>query len=230
MNVPIITMDAPAAKKAYTDYHRLVLERRVERRQELREKGRGLGKTLRMLKSERSRLEQEDEELMAGYKALANGQQLINLPQVMRAAGVQPGTHFPALAIAGATWKDCFFCVDTGGSFYSEVNWLPWRQRGGPKVVRVNRGVLPGETTNDGWRAANKLPGYPIKAIVPSIPVHLRPNNVEKYWILWDAVWTPAPPEDPLLLKRLGRDIFAIVAQWDLTDLERSILEGRLGT
>jgi hypothetical protein len=232
MDVPIITMEVKAAKKAYTDYHRLVLERRVERRQELREKGRALGKTLRMLKSERTRLEREDEELMAAYKALANNQRVISLPQVMKAAGVQPNTHLPALALAGAAWKDCFFQVDSGAAFYSEERWIPWRQRaaGGTAVIRLSRQVFPAETTDESWRANYKMPGYPVKAIVPSIPPPLRPNNVEKYFILWDAVWTPAPPVDPLLLKRIGRDIFVVVAQWDLTPLERSVLEGRLGS
>jgi len=232
MNVPIITMDQKAAKKAYADYHRVVLERRTERRRELRQKGQELGRTLRILKTDRSRLEREDEELMIAYKALAQGQQVINLPQVMRAAGVQEKTHLPALAIARATWKDCFFQIQNGRGFYSEDQWIHWRERDRAtptKVVRLAGSVFPGETTNEFWRTEHRLPRYPVKAIVPSIPPHLRPSKLENYFILWDAVWQPAPPVDPLLLKRLGRDTFAIVAQWDLTPLERSILEGRIG-
>lgn len=233
MNVPIITMDQKVAKKAYTDYHRLVLERRAERRAELRQKGRDLGRTLRMLKADRSRLEREDEELMTAYKALAHGQQVINLPQVIRVAGVQEKTHLPALAIARATWKDCFFQIQNGRGFYSEESWLGYRDRDrdtSTKLIRLAGSVFPAETTDETWRQNNRLPRYPVKAIVPSIPAHLRPSKPENYFILWDAVWQPAPPVDPLLLKRLSRDMFAVVAQWDLTPLERSILEGRIGT
>jgi len=232
MNVPIIEMDQKAAKKAYSDYHRLVLERRAERRAEIRRKGQELGRTLRMLKADRSRLEREDEELMTAYKALANGHQVINLPQVIRAAGVQANTHLPALAIARANWKDCFFQINSERGFYSEESWLGYRDRDrdtSTKFVRLAGSVFPAETTDEGWRRTNGLPRYPVKAIVPSIPPHLRPTKLENYFILWDAVWQPAPPVDPLLLKRLSRDMFAVVAQWDLTPLERSILEGRIG-
>jgi hypothetical protein len=233
MNVPIIAMDQAAAKKAYRDYHRLVLEQRTQRRRELREKGRVLGKTIRMLKSERSRLEQEDEELMTAYKALAAGQRVLNLTQVMRAAGVQTGTHLPALAIARATWKDCFFRIENSGTgYFNNDNWLSWRERDRAtslNTVRVSRGVFPAETTDESWRRQHKLIGYPVKAIVPSVPAHLRPANLEKFFILWDAVWEPAPPVDPLLLKRISRDMFVVLATWDLTPLEQSVLEGRLG-
>ncbi len=230
MNIQTITMDADAAKKAYRDYHRLVLERRVELRRELHEKGKALGKTLRMLRTERSRLELEDEELMAAYKALGNNQRVINLPQVLHAAGVQPKTFLPALAVARADWKDCHFQIQNSAAYFHEASWLPYRDRdrGGPRTLRVSLATFPAETTNTDWRAKNGLVRYPVRALVPSIPPHLRPSKLEKYFILWDAVWTPAAPVDPFLLKRISRDMFAIVAQWDLTAVERSVLEGRL--
>lgn len=231
MNVPTIAMDQKTAKKAYADYHRLVLERRAERRAEIRRKGHELGRTVRMLKADRSRLEREDEELMTAYKALAHGQQIINLPQVIRAAGVQEKTSLPALAIGRATWKDCFFQIQNGRGLYSEESFVRYREDrdSSTKVVRLAGSVFPAETTDLAWRQTNGLPRYPVKALVPSIPPHLRPSKLENYFILWDAVWRQSPPVDPLLLKRLSRDIFAIVAQWDLTPLERSILEGRIG-
>jgi hypothetical protein len=235
MNIPIIEMDQGAANKAYRDYRRSVLESRAARRANLREQGHLLGKTIRMLRSERSRMEREDEELMLAHKALAAGQRLINLPQVMRTAGVQLETFLPALAIARADWTDCFFRVENGVPYFNDTRDIGYAARhrsiygttDKTRVVRLTGSVFPRETVDFTWRWSRKL-YYPVQAIVPSVPPHLRPAKLGTYFILWDAVWTPAPPADPLLLKRVSRDIFAIVAQWDLTPLEQSILEGRL--
>jgi hypothetical protein len=49
------------------------------------------------------------------------------------------------------------------------------------------------------------------------------------YHVLWDAVWTPEPPIDPLLLKHCGGSLYAIVAAWDLTPLEQAVMRGRIG-
>ena len=66
-------------------------------------------------------------------------------------------------------------------------------------------------------------------AIVPIVPAGLHPGPaLSNYHILWDAVWTPEPPRDPLLLKHLAGSLYAIVAHWDLSPLERAVLAGRL--
>lgn len=45
--------------------------------------------------------------------------------------------------------------------------------------------------------------------------------------ILWEAEWQAVPPKDPALLRHLGGDLYAVVAVWDLTELERAVLGGR---
>jgi hypothetical protein len=61
------------------------------------------------------------------------------------------------------------------------------------------------------------------------VPPRLHPRGkLANYHILWDAVWTPAPPKDPLLLRHLAGQLYAIVGQWDLTPLEQAVLRGRL--
>jgi hypothetical protein len=59
-------------------------------------------------------------------------------------------------------------------------------------------------------------------------PSGLPVTGLSNYFILWDAVWVPAPPADPLLLKPLGGAIYAIVFAWDLTPLEQAVMRGRL--
>jgi hypothetical protein len=71
--------------------------------------------------------------------------------------------------------------------------------------------------------------GY--QTVVPPIPFHLRPNgDASKYFILWEVEkweeWRPSSaPGDPLLLERIAHPIYVVVAQWDLSDLEKRILE-----
>lgn len=63
--------------------------------------------------------------------------------------------------------------------------------------------------------------------MVPHIPPALRPaRKLENYHILWEADWQQDPPRDPMLLKRLAGTFYAVLAVWDLTDLERAVLNG----
>ena len=45
--------------------------------------------------------------------------------------------------------------------------------------------------------------------------------------ILWEAEWETVP-RDPLLLRHLAGGLYAVMASWDLTPLERAVLKGRL--
>src|SRR5258708_4807132 len=46
---------------------------------------------------------------------------------------------------------------------------------------------------------------HEAEAIVPLVPVHLRPKRgLENYHILWEAEWTRVVPRDPMLLRRIG--------------------------
>jgi len=69
------------------------------------------------------------------------------------------------------------------------------------------------------------------QTIVPPIPFHLRPNgDAEKFFILWEVekwetIASKTAPGDPLLLERIAHPIYVVVAQWDLTELEKRIVE-----
>lgn len=71
--------------------------------------------------------------------------------------------------------------------------------------------------------------GSALEAVLPTIPPRLRPGSaLRNYFILWEAEWTRRAPVDPMLLRRITRDCFAVVAHWYLTDVERAVLESRL--
>jgi hypothetical protein len=59
---------------------------------------------------------------------------------------------------------------------------------------------------------------------VPLIPPRLRPaGDLSNYHILWEANWQ-APPTDPLLLRHLSGPLYAVLACWDLTPIERAVM------
>jgi len=66
--------------------------------------------------------------------------------------------------------------------------------------------------------------------MVPLVPVHLRPKRgLANYHVLWEAEWERIVPRDPLLLRQIGRgDMWLVVAQWDLTEVERAALSARI--
>jgi hypothetical protein len=157
--------------------------------------------------------------LMRGYKAIARGQKVLDLHQAMRSAGLQPGT-FPKLAICRADAKKCsVYLMHDGGARFAadkDARWVYDREK--KSVVR-----LPADTFE---RRQTSAVG---EALVPIIPPHLRPkSDISNYHIIWDAVWTKAAPVDPLLVRHLEGSLYAIVAAWDLTPLERAVLMGRL--
>jgi hypothetical protein len=180
----------------------------------------------------------EFEGLMRGYRAIARGQQVIDVHHTLQTAGVQADTLYPRLAIVRADAKRCVVTMRGDGSatFCDEAMRFPrraWRHS-----VKLPVGTFPLYEAR--WVSGHRSryrPGAILErtewndhatAIVPIVPPALAPYALGNYHVLWDAVWLPAPPKDPLLLKHLAGHLYAIVAQWDLTPLEQAVLRGRL--
>jgi hypothetical protein len=165
----------------------------------------------------------EDEQIMRGYRLLARGRQLINLTETMRAVGVDE-RGFPRLAIARADARWCFVDVSTDGSARFGSDERPWNLRG---RARGRLTTLPPRTF-PGFRWA-ALRGTSAQALVPLVPLPLRPKGqLTRYHVLWEAEWQGVVPRDPFLLRHIGGDLYAVVAVWDLTELERSVIAARL--
>lgn len=199
-----------------------------------------------LLKASDPHQRREYEGLMRGYKAIASGRQVIDLHRVIQVAGLQPDTLYPRLAIAQADMKWCRLSYANDGSakYVSLTSKPDWNTRwptAATRSIKVPGGSLPVIE----WRAERdaKFPRHArfydgqlrwnwsstADAIVPLVPAGLHPGPaLSNYHILWDAVWEPAPPKDPLLLKHLAGALYAVVAHWDLTPLEQAVLRGRL--
>ena len=164
----------------------------------------------------RKRSQKEDVALMRGFKALSQGRQIIDIVTVMKAAGVDE-LFRPNLAIIRADAKECFF-----------INYI--RPDEGARFTPV-RSPAPNATRRCFTLPSDALPKgaetVRAKAMVPIVPAQYRPHDaISNYHILWEAEWQAEPPRDPVLLKRIAKYTFVVLAQWDLTELERSVLRG----
>lgn len=153
-----------------------------------------------------------DAEIAAIYKRIAQGKTVIRALESIRAAGFD-AEGFPKLAIAPAHMSSCFWRPATNRCTFGK-RYPNTRDR--MDVVRMD------------WPGLNSRK-YEGEAIVPLIPVHLRPKRgMQNYHILWEAEWTKRYPVDPYLLRRFGGDAWLVVAAWDLTDVERAVMSSRM--
>jgi hypothetical protein len=163
-----------------------------------------------------------DKEIMRAYQLMAQGRLVIKALESIASAGLNE-QGWPKLAIARADADVCFCTLRQEGSCTmtdtnvwgsrrsnaSTSRWFDW-PTGTFKDVAVRR--------------------HKAEAMVPIVPLHLRPKRgFQNYHILWEADWTKMVPVDPFLLRRIGKgDLWAVLAMWDLTDVERAALAARV--
>lgn len=168
----------------------------------------------------------EAELLKRAYRELACGRRVIDINQTMRTAGLD-ALGRPRLAICRANAQYCWFDYNGGldAVFSDNGSFNP--------LSALHHVILHLGTFTLAQRTL--LTRKRLKAIVPSIPPQFQPKgrNLARYHILWEADWEEVPV-DPALLKHLGGSLYAVMAVWDLTPLERVVLglsvNDRLGT
>ncbi len=192
----IVAMDQEAATKAFQEYRAAWL-------------------------ADRNRI---DGELMRGYKALADGKTLISLREALVTGGVDEIGR-PHLAIARADETQIAMDIERDGA----VTYRPTlRTFTADRRFEFPAGVFPGPpitSSADVWQQPWRGNWW---ARLPFIPPNYRPpQRLENYHLLWEAEWrrgTGPQRRDPMLLRRIGGDLFAVVAAWDLTELEKLVL------
>ncbi len=169
------------------------------------------------------RADAEYQEVMLGLEALAEGTPLLTLASVF-ATVPRDAKGRPMVAIARA---------DRFRVFYSR----PWGRpadrfdcaydvRGGAR-----QRVVDGVTEIPMRESVQSQNGY---ALVPIVPPRVRGTlDLKRHFTLWEVErWADhsrdvGPDIDPLLLRRISSDLYAVVGSWDLTPLEQAILAGR---
>ena len=163
-----------------------------------------------------------DLEVERAYKAIAAGKVVIRALESIRLAGLG-ADGLPKLALVRADAERCWCEMNSaGGAVQSVAEW--------PRPSRYTN-TIP----NDRFRfPAGTWPrparGFRASAVVPLIPPDIRPARaLQNYHILFEAVWHPEPPRDPMLLRRIGKaDLWLVLGAWDLTEVERGAMATRI--
>lgn len=158
----------------------------------------------------------EYEAALAGYRALARGTPVLDLGEVFRAVPVDAKGR-PALAIARADARTVQLDTSTGRFIFgSDGNLYPRSNAAWGTRFEIHS------------PQAQNRPLY-YTAIVPMIPPEVGPKRIDlrRHAILWEAAWESVPV-DPMLLRPLAGNLYAVIAAWDLTPLERAVIAGRL--
>jgi len=168
---------------------------------------------LQQYKSHRDAYDKRDWEIERIYRAISKGKTVISVNEAIRNAGLDQLGR-PKLAIMRADQEACI-CELYYGDHITITNehrnshaaeWhfeIPW----------PNRPFVQGHA-------------HRYRALLPRIPPQHRPAKgwLGSYHLLWEADWNAAPPADPYLLKRIGKDAWVVLAAWELTEVELSVL------
>jgi hypothetical protein len=209
MNIPMISMDREGARQR-----------------------------LRALRTQlHRRSEAEYEALRVSYEQLVEGRPVLALAQVLAAGGIDADGR-PRLAIARADRRQVH--VRRFGNGSVEFSTRPWQRNGwGGEIerewlgmlIRVDVPDLPAIPAGvpERWRERR---GFALVPLVPSEVVNLvgGTTNLRHFYTLFEVeAWADArlraqPDRDPFLLRDLGFGMYGVIAQWDLTELERTVM------
>lgn len=167
----------------------------------------------------------EDVALAQAYRAAKRGHGVISLRRAIELGGVFPSGR-PKIAIAPTTALRCRVDVSWREDNFqfsdADINTSSHRRNALVGANHVNVSVTPMEHSGKVMRSG--------ETIVPLIPARFRPKprNLKHCHILWEVErWDPTPPIDPALVKHIRGDLWAVLATWDLTELERLVLTQR---
>lgn len=162
----------------------------------------------------------EDAEIESIYRLIGQGKTVIRAVESIKQAGLGEDKR-PRLALARADTRACWWhpALDGGGQFTASESFR------GPATTRTTLHADTFARPAD-WNERRRLEG---KAMVPIIPVYLRPKAaLSNYHILFEAEWSNVPPVDPILLRKIRGDAWLVLAAWDLTPVEVAAMANRI--
>ena len=195
-----------AARQAFLDYKHAV---QVAHEQEAITYDAG---KLALLRQQR----EADEAIMAGYRQIAMGNQVIDVKTTIASGGLD--THGrPKVIVARADLTRASVNLARDGALTIDH---PERRGNARSAARIK---LPARTFPGDASRGRNWDGLWATAVVPSIPPRLRPAKPESFWLLFEAEYLK-PPVDPALLRPIGKGLAVVVATWDLTPVEAAVL------
>lgn len=169
----------------------------------------------------------EWERAYIAYKQLAKGTPLVILSEAI-ANAPRDAQGRPRLAISRADFTQTKYGRSIGDTTERFMRWTgQWSTPGrAPHDSVISVPLSPSAP-----RPSAYIEGYALVPVVP--PDVQRGHDLSNHFILWEVEqWADRPigtqpDRDPYLLRRIADDFYAIVAAWDLTEVERAITAAR---
>lgn len=154
----------------------------------------------------------EDKLLKSLYYELKQGHPVVKLSEAFKATGLNED-GYPRLAIAKANQHRVEVTFRPRKSWEVDCEFYSALRGANSERISVPKHTFPR------WNGAFRRE---VETVVPIVPPHLRPNaDLGRYYVLFEVeAWKPVPNRDPALLKRIGPNLYAVLAVWDLTDVE----------
>lgn len=167
----------------------------------------------------------EYQAIAAGYAELAAGRPLINLKECFASVPLDEKGR-PRLAIARADRRTVTLRASMQSSNRMSFDARKNSANNPTLLIEVD---LPPFEGRRAWRSYALVPLIPA-AMRDEIP---RGTATASCHVLWEVEqWSDTPlgsqaDRDPYLLKHLGGELWTVLAEWDLSPLERAVMAGR---
>lgn len=161
------------------------------------------------------------------YNHAKRGHKLIDIRTAMKAGGIKWVMHndnrwqVPNLAICPATAKTVICNYLMNGTLRFQDSYRSKRSD-----IKLDN-IVESYTWSDGSTYRSKE----LTALVPIVPKTIWRKPLQNdHYIIWEVdKWTTKEASlDPALLKRLSKFVFVVLAEWELTPLEKSVIDGHI--
>jgi hypothetical protein len=168
-------------------------------------------------------------DLKRAYGHMQHGGKVIDIYKAFKDSGEKEPGH-PKIAIVRADGRKCY-CTrlrDGAAVFSHDSGGRSWGGPRGSSTARKTYGEIqvPENTFSWDYHPWDKRVLSTIAPIIPPvIMIESVRFNLSNYHILFEVEeWKLEPPVDPILLKQINGSLFAVLAHWDLTEIERAII------
>lgn len=188
-------------------------------------------KYLEALEAEKVNKAKHLTDLKKVYWQLAKGNKIIDLFETLKKLPLNADGD-PAIGIAPLQARTCFFeKLDDGGGIFGGERIAFWKHKPGEiRLPAKTFGPWQAEKFTNEYGTHVRLKNKSLQAPVPVVPPqHADLLTASDMYIIFDTPkWQPAPPDDPIIARRITANLFAIQAKWNLSKIEKAIIRGRL--
>lgn len=162
------------------------------------------------------------------YGAIKRGHKVFNIEEVIKRGGLNKDNH-PAIAIAPMTLQIVYLTY----TFYGHVRYRKerWSSSDRNIIIKINNAFPQWSDTNIPVGYTKGTGELIMEAPVPLVPPQYVPKNLDlsDFYVLWEVDhWKRVAPTDPWLCRRLTDKYFILLEGWDLTDLEKMVMNAHL--